>query len=346
MASEIIRPSDKDIDDAGRVLVELRRVREREAEWLEAVRVVDSWRRLHSGPLQTFRSNLRRRGRRRDIVATRLKRLPSIIGKLERLSRIKLSRMQDIGGCRIIVDKVDDAFDLATELTLSRMRHEIVRRDNYIDKPRESGYRGIHLVYSYRTERRDHLNGLNVEIQFRSQAQHQWATAVETFGTFLGEQLKSGIGSRNWLRFFALMSTVIAQREGKLGVPNTPSAPQQLREEIRAIDREVGGVVGRLTTIPHLARLLEDSPGKNYYWHVLQLDAMGNSVHGQSFRRDDEAEASSRYLEAELEHRDDAHIDTVMVSTQSVSALRRAYPNYFADLTAFRGLLQDVLDDN
>ena len=42
------------------------------------------------------------------IVAQRLKRMPTIISKLERLPWLRLSRMQDVGGCR------DDCSDVQT----------------------------------------------------------------------------------------------------------------------------------------------------------------------------------------------------------------------------------------
>lgn len=142
-----------------------------EGEWLKARRLVNRWRASHSRPLNTFRMNLRRRVGDRDIVAQRLKRLPSIITKLERLKWLKLSRMQDIGGCRAIVDSANESFKLAADFADSRVRHELVRYDNYIDEPRRSGYGGLHMVYSYHSDRNDLWNGLKTEIQVRSQFQ-------------------------------------------------------------------------------------------------------------------------------------------------------------------------------
>ena len=133
-----------------------------------ALYLFNQWRASHSRPLNTFRTNLRRRVGSRDVVAQRLKRLPSIIVKLERLSWLKLSRMQDIGGCRAIVGSADDAFGLAADFADSRIRHELVRYDNYIDEPRNSGYRSLHMVYSYHSDRNDLWNGLKTEIQVRS----------------------------------------------------------------------------------------------------------------------------------------------------------------------------------
>ena len=78
-------------------------------------------------------------------------------------------------------------------------------------------------MYSYLSDRVDQWQGLNTEIQIRSQFQHQWATAVETVGTFTGDELKFGRGSVDWLRFFALVSSFIAGLEEKAIVPDAPT---------------------------------------------------------------------------------------------------------------------------
>ena len=103
-------------------------------------------------------------------------------------TRIRLSQMQDIGGCRAVLRTSDNAYDLASDFVISRIRHELVRHKNYIEYPRQSGYRSIHLVYEYNSDRSTHWQGLKTEIQIRSLLQHQWATAVETVGTFTRER--------------------------------------------------------------------------------------------------------------------------------------------------------------
>lgn len=179
----------KEIDAAGRVLVNVPQEGEDDGDWLEAFDLVGRWRAIHAGPLRTFRTNLRRRVGQRDIVAQRLKRMPTIISKLERLPRLKLSNVQDIGGCRAIVPETTDAFQHATDLLDSRVRHRLTRYKDYIRSPRPSGYRGLHLVYSYNSEKVAHWHGLSTEIQIRTRLQHRWATAVEVVGFFTENDL-------------------------------------------------------------------------------------------------------------------------------------------------------------
>lgn len=337
------RYTHEEIDQAGRILVAAAPVGKPEDEWLEAVHLVNSWRATHSGPLNTFQANLRRRVGGDGIVARRLKRLPSIVSKLARLPRIPLSQMQDIGGCRAVVATTDNAFDLAADLAASRIRHRLVRYKNYVDFPRPSGYRSLHLVYAYNSEQTTRWQGLNVEIQLRSELQHRWATAVETVGTFIGDDLKSNVGDQTWLRFFKLMSAAIAQREGTPEIPNAPTDRRELVKEIEECDRILGGTSERLAMFQALTRRLQALRGISNHWVVLELNLETGRVSGRAFRPNDLDQATAYYLERELGSRESQRVDVVLVSASSLNALRRAYPNYFADLAEFRHLIRETL---
>lgn len=102
--------------------------------------------------------------------------------------------MQDIGGCGAIVSSAEEAFRIASGFANSRIRHIPIHYKNYILEPRSSGYRGLHLVYSYNSDRNPRWQGLKTELQIRSRLQHQRATAVEIVGKFTGAELKSSLG--------------------------------------------------------------------------------------------------------------------------------------------------------
>src|SRR3954453_15169180 len=75
-----------------------------------ALAVINNWRSSHSFPLNTLQVNLRNVSTQNDAdptTAQRIKRLPSIRHKLERIPGMKLSRMQDIGGGRAVLSSVD-----------------------------------------------------------------------------------------------------------------------------------------------------------------------------------------------------------------------------------------------
>ena len=332
----------KEIDSAGRVLAKVPAEGEDDGEWIEAFELVSRWRATHAGPLRTFRSNLRRRVGSRGIVAQRLKRMPTIISKLERLPRLKLSKVQDIGGCRAIVATPNDAFRHSTELINSRIRHRLLRYKDFIDDPRPTGYRGLHLIYSYSSERSARWDGLNIEIQVRSQLQHQWATAVEVVGFFTDNDLKSNLGDSRWLRFFALMSSVIAERENAVSVPDTPRNKAKLVDEVRALATELE-VTGQLNAFKAITRGLEHFQGFGNPWIVLELDLNAKSIAIRPFRPTQEEDATAWYATKELESRDNPLRHVVMVSVRSVNELRRAYPNFFADLNHFRRLVEETI---
>ena len=89
--------------------------------------IVDNWRASHSFPLNTFQTGLRRRTPESALVAQRLKRLSSVIGKLQREPDMKLSQMQDIGGCRAVLDSVDSVVRVRESYLNSRLKHHFVK---------------------------------------------------------------------------------------------------------------------------------------------------------------------------------------------------------------------------
>jgi len=278
--------------------------------------------------------NLRKQTTYRDgdpTVAQRIKRLPSIRHKLERMPSMKLSRMQDIGGCRAVVSTVPVLNGLVEYYAeASRIKHKLIRNDQYVLEPKPSGYRGVHLVYRYYSDRKPTWNGLNIEIQLRSRLQHAWATAVETVGLFTQQALKSSWGDEAWLRFFALMSSIIAQWEGTPPVPGTPSDPAELVRELR-------DYVTRLDVITRLnaygAVVSSISGAAKGHTFLLELDIQRQSVSARVY--EDRAVAAEEYSAVERAVENQPGKDVVLVTVESVESLRRAYPNYFLDTRAF-----------
>lgn len=58
-----------------------------------------------------------------------------------------LYRMQDLGGCRVIVDSIEDVYNSLNRYKNSRIRHILKRENDYIQNPKESGYKSYHMVY-------------------------------------------------------------------------------------------------------------------------------------------------------------------------------------------------------
>ena len=117
--------------------------------YFEALDVVNNWRSSHNFPLNTFHIGLKRRAKNIDprcVTAQRIKRLVSIEAKLERFPTMILSQMQDIGGCRAIVGSCKQVVELGKNYADSDVKHTLAQKDDYIACPKDSGYRGIHLI--------------------------------------------------------------------------------------------------------------------------------------------------------------------------------------------------------
>ena len=74
---------------------------------------------------------------------------------------------------------------------------------------------------------------------------------------------------------------------------------------------------------------------KKAHSYLLLLDSEKRIIAHIGFTKEEFPEAQRRYLQAEKENADKPWIQTVLVSVAKVSALRRAYPNYYLDSVAF-----------
>jgi putative GTP pyrophosphokinase len=73
---------------------------------------LETWRASHDAVLNTFQAILRGRTRGKGIVvAQRLKRRNTIIDKLDHESKMQLSRMDDVAGCRLIFADIAELRD-------------------------------------------------------------------------------------------------------------------------------------------------------------------------------------------------------------------------------------------
>lgn len=320
-------------------------------EYHTALGVVNNWRTAHGWPLNTFQTTLRSRARKLDsdvLIAQRLKRLASIEAKLKRFPNMKLSQMQDLGGCRAVLRNTSQVLALMVTYVESGEknpnRHEFVRGFDYIGEPKLDGYRGVHLVYKYKTAAKKYsaFNGLRIEIQLRSQLQHAWATAVETVDTFTGQALKSSVGDKRWARFFALMGSALAMREKTPLVQNTPNKRKDLKADLRQLSSELK-VKATLRGWQATLRYLQDE-GTDGDVYLLDFDIDEYSIKATGFALQQLEEATNQYLALERLIAQGANRQAVLVRVDSMAALRKAYPSYYLDTSAFIDALDRATD--
>jgi ppGpp synthetase/RelA/SpoT-type nucleotidyltranferase len=122
----------------------------------------------------------------------------SIVRKLVR-ERTRLSRMQDIGGCRAVVRLMEDQDALLSELT---ERHPDWHFDDLRVNPRY-GYRAVHMITPV---------PLPVELQIRTTLQQLWADTSERFDRKT-PGVKYGLGSAGLLDGLQRFSDLLAESE-------------------------------------------------------------------------------------------------------------------------------------
>jgi hypothetical protein len=203
----------------------------------EAWKIVGAFQREHVIPTITVAQGLAVLAHSVDGAppVPRIKRAERIIEKIARGSTA-LDRLQDIGGCRIIVPDLA-AQRSATEQVLA-MGHQIVDVDDYVSPERESpfesnsggpkgsGYRAIHVI--------QRVDDRLIETQIRTISQHRWAAAAERAEQITGFPLKFGQADADLLEYFRVASQISALEESRIPVDDElVDTLADLRERIR-----------------------------------------------------------------------------------------------------------------
>ena len=347
---EWIKPGDysrNSVDKAGEIIVGARKPRNTSEE-SKAFETFSNWRGSHAYPMHIIMKNLKTISKNISptaICVQRLKRAKSMKIKLMRFHGMKLSRIEDIGGCRVIMPDVELARKLTEDYISKNKRHKRIksREKNYINAPKSDGYRSIHLVYGYYSRNKvgKIFNGRLIEIQIRSKLQHIWATALETVDLFASQTIKFGGGLASWRYFFKLVSAAFAIMEQCPPVPGVSTDKKELYNEIKRMAQELN-VIERMiawrATVGHL------SEKKNALF-VLKLDMKNKTINYSIFKNDRNGweKANEKYLEEEEKYHGDKTCDVVLVGAENIHDLRHAYTNYFADTEEFLKHLQIII---
>lgn len=328
------------VDDAGKALIAHR---PGESEWNEAVEVIGRWRSCHRYPLHIVGERLREFTFSTDRSATtaqRMKRLQSIELKLRQRDSMRLSQMQDIGGCRAIVQTADDVDVLVNFWINSKLGSyiSVAEPRDYIKNPKSDGYRGVHLIATFKSPEHPPFDGLKNEIQIRSKLQHAWATALEICESFTHQAFKPRIktAKAKWLRFFALMASQFAEMENRPLVPDTPKSEKDRVAELKQIEDEerISYLIGTWTFATRLpSTSLSTDP--EAYLYLLELNAEDHELIVSSYRKNEIEVAEQAYLDREKQA--EPGTQAVLVSVDSFQALRRTYQNYYVDASVFQG---------
>lgn len=191
-----------------------------------ALSVIQEYRAAHQYPLVKANMGLRSAVRAEHCqveVTQRLKRLRTIVDKLRREPTMSLTTMQDVGGCRAVLNSIDEIRRVERRLKKNR---PVLGYYDYVTTPRASGYRSVHIIVGYH-DREDELRA--VEVQLRTRPMHDWAIGVESLSGRLQVDLKSGEGPREVLDLLAALSEAMALQD--LG----QEVPEALRDRVRLL---------------------------------------------------------------------------------------------------------------
>jgi len=158
------------------------------------VETLDMFRRSFDEALQIVVQKMRALGLEPSV---RIKTTISTVEKLKRES-IRLSRLQDVAGCRVIVDDLADQ-DRVVGLIIGAFPKAVVidRRG----KP-SHGYRAVYVVID--------IDDRLVEVQIRTELQHLWAVLSETWADALDQSIKYGGGPPEIHQNLKLKSEIVA----------------------------------------------------------------------------------------------------------------------------------------
>ena len=123
-----------------------------------------------------------------DPLSARLKTPDAVIAKLKRQSS-RLSQIQDIAGCRVMVPDRIEQDTIATKI--AKLFFANARFSDTRDAP-HVGYRAVHAVVRA-------PDGHSVEIQLRTELEDVWAQLSEKFADAIGSEVKYG-GGPDWVR--------------------------------------------------------------------------------------------------------------------------------------------------
>ena len=293
--------------------------------------VIEQWRAAHAYVLNSFQALLRGRTRNQDVVvAQRHKRRSTITGKLRRHPQMRLHRMDDVAGCRLIFRSIEQLYEFREGIHKARFKHEL-RNDpdqyDYIKRPKPDGYRGIHDIYKYdvNSVHGEAYKGLQIELQYRTIYQHAWATCVEVVGFVTSSNPKFKSGDERYQRILILASELIARTfEGCPG-PLADVAAEEILSEFYQLDEELSFL--------EMLRALEttNQEFRSNRTNIILIFAEGYPLEIRTYRDAVEAMTDLFKLEAETLG---SERDIVFVRGNRKN-VRDAFRNYFTDATDF-----------
>lgn len=318
------------IDKAGQILSD--QGREYDELALELEEVFEDYRKNHLEPLTRLTLEIQdwlQSFNKEYYIAQRLKRRPQILRKLRRLS-VRLTQLQDIGGCRIIVEKNSDV-DLLIDFVRKKFTQstvaKIVRETDYRELGRDdTGYRAHHIILE--------VSGYRVELQLRSRIQHYWSESIERTSVLYGYRLKEKEGDQSVIDYFKSFSNALHLIETNQPFESAEEISLQSKRQsaeriisLKTGDRNLGGHVNS-----DIVRTMKEREGQNSdslnNWILVFDWNDGNFVLWDVVGRNAD-EAISAYSRYEAQFPEEEKYEVVLIGTSNIGTVTQTHSHYF-----------------
>lgn len=178
--TELILPTDPSNTEDASVL--LQRMHERIEPWQNLVINYQCAIMEVETKFRVLNNRLSMQGERNPIesIKTRIKQPDSILKKIKKhelpmtMESVE-NNIFDVAGVRVICSFIDDIYEIE-KLFLEQEDIELIKRKDYIENPKPSGYRSLHLIVRTPIYTENGKKNMFVEVQLRTIAMDFWAT--------------------------------------------------------------------------------------------------------------------------------------------------------------------------
>lgn len=273
-------------------------------------------------------------------IAQRVKRKPQIVRKLRRLS-VRLTQLQDIGGCRIIVEKnegVDRLIDFIKKNVENNASFELKRITDYREQGRDqTGYRSAHLLLQ--------RDGRSIELQIRSRIQHYWSESIERTSVIYGQHLKEQEGDPVVINYFKHLSDIFYEIEsGRDPSVQDKVKLDQMREQAQTIiyDADRNRIFNSAINedIVRTLAATQGNEGSLTNWIMVFNWNSGEFVTWDIVGRNTES-AKEKYTQYENQFSSDSGFEVVMIGASDIATVRQTHSHYFG-IEKFDDILESL----
>ncbi len=115
-----------------------------------------------------------------ESIKSRVKSPESIMEKMKKKGlpptfSCMMNHIFDIGGVRVVCPFITDVYHVSRML-MNQTDVEVIRIKDYIQSPKENGYRSLHVIVMVDVFFSDQMRKVPIELQFRTIAMNFWAS--------------------------------------------------------------------------------------------------------------------------------------------------------------------------